>query len=98
MYATLDNRQDDHQTSIIEMEGQICDQVVSILIDPRSNYSYISPDLVGKCGLNKKLHEESWLVKLVIGTNKKFHHWVRAYAFELNVMSTSMHLNVVLLG
>jgi len=45
-YATIDNRQADHHASIIEMEGKLCDQVVSILIDLGSNYSYISPNLV----------------------------------------------------
>jgi len=36
------------------MDNKLCDQVVSIFIDPGSNYSYVSPDLVDKCGLNKK--------------------------------------------
>ena len=44
------------------MDGKLCDQVVSILIDPRSNYSYVNPNLVDKCGLNKEVHAESWLV------------------------------------
>lgn len=34
IYATPDNRQKYHQASIIEMDGKLCDQVVSILIDP----------------------------------------------------------------
>jgi len=62
IYATLDNRQADHQASIIEMDGKLCDQVVSILIDHESNYSYVSANLVDKCGLNKEVHAESWLV------------------------------------
>ena len=37
----------------MKMEGKICDQVAPILIEPRSNYSYVSDDLVDKCGLNK---------------------------------------------
>jgi len=84
----LDNRQADHQASIIEMDGKLCYQVVSILIDPRSNYSYVSPGLVDKCGLNKEVHVESWLVHLYIGIKKRVHHWVRSYAFELNGMPT----------
>ena len=62
IYATLDNRQEDHQTSIIEIHSNFCDQVVSILIDLGSNYSYVNHDLVDKCGLNKEVHPESWLV------------------------------------
>ena len=41
------------------MDGKLCDQVVSILIDPRSNYSYINPDLVDKCGLRKGIPAEA---------------------------------------
>ena len=54
--------EEDHQASIIEMEGKLYDQVFSILIETISNYSYVSPELVDKCILNKKLHEESCLV------------------------------------
>ena len=53
IYAAVDNRQVEHQSSIIEMEGKLHDQVVYILIDIGSNYSYISPDLVDKCFLCK---------------------------------------------
>lgn len=35
------------------MDGKICDQVLSIFIYPGSNYSYVNPGLVNKCGLNK---------------------------------------------
>lgn len=53
IYVALDNMKANHQASIIEMEGKLYDRVVSIFIDPRSNYSYISPHLVDKCCLNK---------------------------------------------
>ena len=33
---------------------------------------------------NEEAHAESWLVQLDIGTKKRVHHWVRAYAFDLN--------------
>ena len=52
------------------MDGKICDQVISIFIDPGSNYNYVSPDLVDKCGLSKELHGEYWLVQLVTSKNK----------------------------
>jgi len=49
----VDNKQADHQESIIEMEGKICDRVVSFFIDPRYNYSYVNPGLVDKYVLRK---------------------------------------------
>jgi len=56
IYATLDNMKDDHQASIIKMEGKIYDQFGSIFIGPRSNYSYVNPNLVDMPGLNKQVH------------------------------------------
>jgi len=52
------------------MDDKFCDQVVYILIDLGSNYSYVSPELVDKCGLNKEVHAKSCLVQLATGTNK----------------------------
>eukprot|EP00253_Pinus_taeda_P032681 PITA_32681 len=80
------------------MDSKLFDQVVYILIDSGSNYSYVNPDLVDKCGLNKEVHAESWLVQLAIGTKKQVHHWVRVCAFYFNGMPTTTHLNVLLLG
>lgn len=68
------------------MDGMPCDQVVSILIDARCNYSYVNPDLVDSCGLNKQVHAKSLLVQLVTGIDKRVHHWVIDFEFELNGM------------
>jgi hypothetical protein len=51
IYAALDNNQDDHQDSMVEIEGMISNHLVSILIDPSSNLSYIAPKAVENCKL-----------------------------------------------
>jgi hypothetical protein len=51
IYASLDNKQANHQASVVEMEGMIANHLVSILIDPGSNLSYVSPQVVDKCKL-----------------------------------------------
>jgi hypothetical protein len=48
IYAALDNNQANHQASVVEIEGMISNHLVSILIDPGSNLSYISPKVVDK--------------------------------------------------
>jgi len=95
IYATLDSKKEDYYAYIIGMDGNFCDQVVSILIDLGSNYNYVNPDLVYKCGFTEEVHVESMLVQLAIGTKKRFHHWIRACTFELNAMPTLAHLNVL---
>ena len=51
IYAALDNNQADHQASVVEIEGMIFNHLVSILIEPGSNLSYIAPRVVDKCKL-----------------------------------------------
>ena len=53
IYSTMENFQVDHQDSIIEMEGKLQEKVVSILINQGSNYSYVNPELVEKCGFGQ---------------------------------------------
>jgi hypothetical protein len=71
IYAALDNRQADHQASVVEMEGMISNHLVSILIDPGSNLSYVSPQTIEKCKLQQVKHAKSWLVQLATGTKRK---------------------------
>jgi hypothetical protein len=51
IYAALDNNQADHQASVVEIEGMISNHLLSILIDPSSNLSYIAPNAIDKCKL-----------------------------------------------
>ena len=50
--ATLENRQDDYHTSMVEVEGMVNQTPVTILIDPGSSLSYITPQIVDKCKLS----------------------------------------------
>ena len=46
IYAALEDHQEDHQSIVVEVEGKIVEQSVSILIDPGSTHSYITPRVV----------------------------------------------------
>jgi hypothetical protein len=88
IYATLDNRQVDHQYSVVEMEGMIANQLVSILIDPGSNMSYVSPQAVEKCKLKQVKHGKSWLIQLATGTKIKVTGVIPACQFIMNGLPT----------
>jgi hypothetical protein len=60
IYASLDNRQVDHQASVVEMEGTISNHHVSILNDLGSNLSYVAPQTVEKYKLKQVKHVKSW--------------------------------------
>jgi len=44
---------------MVEMEGMISNQLVSILIDPGSNLSYVSPQTIEKFKLHQVKHVKS---------------------------------------
>jgi hypothetical protein len=70
IYVTLDNRQANHQASMVEMECMISNHLVSILIDPGSNLSNVSPQTIEKCKLQQVKHAKSWLLQLATGTKR----------------------------
>jgi hypothetical protein len=65
--ATIDGRQADHQSSVVEIEGRIHDTQISFLIDPGATLSYITLDVVESNKLRKQKHKKSWLVPLATG-------------------------------
>jgi hypothetical protein len=62
IYAAIENRQADHQSSMVELEGIIIERSISVLIDPGSNLSYVSPRVVEACSLHRNKHAKAWLV------------------------------------
>lgn len=95
IYVVLDNRQADHQALIIKMKVRSLTQLVSILIDPRSNLSYISPKVVKDWTMQKKGHNKSWMVQLATGAMKKVTKLVESCHLELNGMATTVNLNIL---
>lgn len=77
IYVALYNQQENHQASMIQMEGNICDKIISILIDPSSNYIHLSLMLVERCQLNQEPHEEYWLVQLATRIKMRIWYWVK---------------------
>ena len=47
--AALKNQQAYYQSAIVEIEGTISNQSISILIDPGDTLSYITPKVVEDC-------------------------------------------------
>jgi hypothetical protein len=96
--ATLENRQADHQTSMVEVEGMLNNEPISILIDPGASLSYISTRVVNMCKLQKKKFENSWLVQFATGTKEKVTEFVGKCEFIMNDFKTYVDLNVFPLG
>ena len=98
IYVALDHRQVDHQSNMIEVEGMIHNQRISILIDSGASRSYIDPKLVERLHLEKHKHERSWIVQLATGTKREVRELVRSCPMNLNGLRTVADLNVLPLG
>ena len=82
IYAALEDRQVDHQSTMVEFEGKISQQSFSILIDPGSTQSYITPKMVEICAFKKLKHNKSCLVQLATGTKKKISEVVEIFHYS----------------
>jgi hypothetical protein len=98
IYAALDNNQADHQASVVEIEGMISNHLVSILIDPGSNLSYIAPKTVDKCKLQPHKPTKPWLVQLATGTKRRVAEVIPACQLMLGEFPTQATLNILPLG
>ena len=96
--ATLENRQADYQTSMVEVEGIINQTPVTILIDPGASLSYIAPQIVEKCKLSVDKFENSWLVQLATGAKRKVTCFVKECALIMDEFKTIVKLNFLPLG
>jgi hypothetical protein len=98
IYAALNNNQADHQASVVELEGMIANHPISILIDPGSNLSYVSPQTVNKCKLQPIRHVKPWLVQLATGTKIKVAEAIPSCQFIMGGFPTQASLNILPLG
>jgi hypothetical protein len=80
------------------MEGMIANHVVSILIDPDSNLSYVARQTVEKCKLQQVKHVKSWMVQLATGTKRKVTEFISSCQFIMNGLPTRATLNMLPLG
>ena len=71
IYVALEDCQADHQSIAVEVAGKIVEQSISILIDPISTHSYITPRVMEICAFKKVKHRKSWLVQIATGTKRK---------------------------
>jgi hypothetical protein len=98
IYATLDNKQAEFQSHIIEVEGMINNHAFNILIDSGASHSYIDPKIVESLHLPRNKHGKYWLVQLAKGAKRKVTEMVKSCLMDMNGLSTREDLNILLLG
>ena len=76
IYATFENKQAEYQSHMIEVEGMINNQTISILIDSGASHSYIDPKMVESLHFPRSKHGNFWLVQLATGAKRKLMRWL----------------------
>ena len=77
IYVALEDRHADHQSTVVEVVGNIFEHSISILIDLGSTHNYIAPRVMEVFPLRKVKHSKSWLVQLATGTKRNLMKWCR---------------------
>ena len=98
IYAALEDCQADHQSTVVEVAGKIVDQSISILIEPGSTHSYITPREVEIYAFKKVKHNKSWLVQLATGTKRRVSEVIEKFPLSMNGLVTCVDLNDLPLG
>jgi hypothetical protein len=83
---------------MIEVEGMLNNQTITILIDSRSSHSYIDPRMVKSFHLPRGKHGKSWLVNLAVGVKRNVVELVKSYLVDMNGLNTRVELNILPLG
>lgn len=96
--ATLDNHQEEYQSTMIECEGMIANQPVSVLFDPGAKLSYVSPNIVESCQLQSNKFQKPWLVKLTIGENRRLTTKTKHCPITISKQLIYVDLNILPLG
>ena len=84
IYVALEDLQEDHQSMVTKVARKITNQSVSVLTDPGSTHSYITPRVVEICAFKKLKHIKSWLVQLATGTKRKISEVVEKFPLVMD--------------
>jgi hypothetical protein len=98
IYAALDNKKIEYQSHMIEVEGMINNQTITILINSGASHSYIDPKMVESLHLPRSKNEKSWLVQLATGAKRKINEMVKSCLMDMNGLNTRAYLNILPLG
>ena len=93
--ASLEDRQVEHQSHMIEVEGNIINNHVAIVINLGASHFYIDPKIVDIFHWTKIKLERSWLVQLANGTKRRINEIIIGYPISLNRVNTNDDINII---
>jgi hypothetical protein len=95
IYVALENQHVQHQSNMIEVEGKIVNQPITI---SSASHSYIAPNLVERFHLERIRHEKSWLAQWLLGLKGRLIRIVKGYPLNMHGVKTELNTNNIPLG
>jgi len=83
---------------VVQVEGKINNNHISVLINPGATFSYVAPGVVDTNMLKKVKHAKSWLVQLVTGTKRKLTDFISDCEISLSGQTSKLNMNILPLG
>ena len=96
--ATLEDPQEDNQSTIVEIKGTSSNKRFSILIDPWDTLSYITPKMMDNYQLAKLSHAKSWSFQLATREKRKVTNFIANCEFKFQDHVNSINLDILHLG
>jgi hypothetical protein len=98
IYAAVNNRQDEHQSTVVESSGTLNHINVKILFDSGATDSFISPSTLEKSGLEAYEHDEFKQVKMASGEKQAVGPSVDNCIVNLGLCTTRLKVYITSLG
>jgi hypothetical protein len=90
IHAAVNNRQDEHQSMVVESSGTLNHINVKILFDSGATNSFISPSALEKTGLAAYEHDDFKQVEMASGEKQAVGPSVDDYIVDLGVCTTRL--------
>jgi hypothetical protein len=98
IHAVVNNRQAEHQSTMLETSGTVVDQTLSILIDPGATESFISGAALKRIKVKAVEQDEFSFVEMASGAKQKVGGKVTGCTLNLGEFVTRANLYVMILG
>jgi hypothetical protein len=98
IHAVVNNRQVEHQSTVLETLGTIADQTFSILIDPGATERFISGATLKRIKVKAIEHDEFSYVEMASGAKKKVGGKVTDCSLNLGDFLMKANLYITILG
>jgi hypothetical protein len=98
IHAVVNNLQEEHQSTVLEMTGTVTDQTLSILIDPSATKSFISGAALKRIKVKEVKQDEFIFVEMASGAKQKVGGKVTGCILNLGEFVIRANLYVTILG